>query len=95
MSQSGSGQSGSFQVTPPSSGGQWNQENIFGLTQELIELIATVIANGSFAYGNDDGSHTNDLVAAMVEDDSLYGVTQQQGDWTSLNVPSIGGIPSQ
>ena len=96
VSQSGSGQSGSFAITPPSAGGEWSQENLFGLTQELIELIQTVINNGSFT-GQDDGQpgSTSALMAIMVEDDSLYGVTQQQGDWTSLNVPSIGGIPAQ
>ena len=88
VSQSGSGQSGSFMVMSPSSGGEWTPDNIFGLTQELIELIAFCISDGSFG-GTDDGQNTSTLTlqAAMCAEDSLQGVTEQHGDFTSLRFP--------
>lgn len=89
VSQSGSGQSGSFQMSV--SGAEWTPDNIFGLTQELIELIPVTIANALLASPPvtlvDDGTQTAALVAAMNQDDSLQGVTQQMGDFTSLRFP--------
>jgi hypothetical protein len=92
VSQSGSGQSASFQIGV--AGAEWTPDNVFGLTQELIELIATVCADGSFAYGLDDTTQTAALAQAMMANDSLAGIRQQCGDWTGLNIPSIGGVPA-
>lgn len=94
VSQSGSGQSGSFQVAV--AGSEWTQDNIAGLTEELIGLLETVFWNGSLASTVvDDGNpvNTEAIRVAMFEDDLLAGETQQLGDWTGLNIPSIGGIP--
>ena len=91
ISQSGSGQSGSYQMSL--AGQEWSQDNIFGLTQELIELIPLTIANALLGTPPvtmvDDGqkASTQALVAAMNQDDSLLGVTEQHGDFTSLRFP--------
>lgn len=95
--QSGSGQSGSFEVR--SAGAEWTQDNIFGLIEEFIDLYYTVIAQGNddgTPLPNDDGTpaNTNTIFQAMRTDDSLAGVTSQLGDWTGLNVPSLGGVPN-
>ena len=84
VSQSGSGQSGSFQIGLP--GVEWTQDNIFGLTQELIELCAFTRADQSLA---DDGSETatRALAAAMMADDLLQGVREQRGDYTGIRFP--------
>jgi hypothetical protein len=90
ISQSGSGQSGSFQMN--GGGNDWTQDNIFGMVEEFLQLLATIDAT---VYP-DDGSNasTDALFAQMCADDSLAGITSQLGDWTGLNIPSIGGIPS-
>ncbi len=90
VSQSGSGQSGSFQMS--GSGNDWTQDNIAGMIMEFIELYQTLdpVAYPDLAMP----ASSNAIYAAMCADDSLGGITQQQGDWTTLNVPSIGGVPS-
>jgi hypothetical protein len=91
ISQSGSGQSGSYQMNV--TGAEWTQDNIFGLTQELIELIPITIANAASQTPPvtlaDDGEKpsTLALIAAMNQDDSLIGVTEQHGDFTALRYP--------
>lgn len=95
--QSGSGQSGSFSAGY--AGAQWTQENVFGLMEEFQQILSDAQANSIVnppQLPNDDGTPANSqaLYAAMLTDDSLTGVTQQLGDWTSLNVPSLGGIPN-
>jgi hypothetical protein len=95
--QSGSGQSGSFQAG--FSGAQWTQENLFGLLEEFQQILADAQANSILnppVLPYDDGSPNaaQQLMAAMMADDSLTGVTTQLGDWTGLNVPSLGGVPS-
>ena len=91
ISQSGSGQSGSYQMSI--SGAEWTPDAIFGLTQELIELIPVTIANALQSTPPvtlvDDGqkASTVALVAAMNQDDIMLGVTQQMGDFTSLRFP--------
>lgn len=102
--QSGSGQSSSFQIG--GDGSEWTQDNLFGFSEELLGLYDGILNNfwqtGPFLLPNgdpipnDDGSPpaTNAWMQAMFLDDSLAGQTQQMGDWTGLNVPSLGGIPN-
>lgn len=91
VSQSGSGQSGSYQMSV--AGEEWTPDNIFGLTQELIELVPVTIANALLStppvtlVDDGDKAHTAELVAAMNQDDILQGVTEQRGDYTSLRYP--------
>ena len=89
VSQSGSGQSGSFQMA--GSGNDWTQDNIFGMLEEFLELLESLDAA---TYPDDaDPAHTDALFVALCGDDSLAGISQQQSDWTGLNIPSIGGVP--
>ena len=95
--QSGSGQSGAYQAG--FSGAQWTQENVYGMLQEYIDLYYAVISQNEQVgtpLPTDDGNeaNTNAIFAAMRVDDSLQGVTSQSGDWTGLNVPSLGGVPA-
>ena len=95
--QSGSGQSGSFQTG--FAGAQWTQENVFGLIEEFIDLYFYLInfnqTNGT-PLPADNGQEANSMAIfeAMRQDDSLAGITEQMGDWTGLNVPSLGGVPN-
>jgi hypothetical protein len=102
--QSGSGQSGSFQMG--SNDAEWTQDNLFGLTEEFLSLYDTIQNNywntGTYTLPNgqplpaDDGTQDsiNAWMQAMFLDDSLQGQTEQMGDWTGLNVPSLGGVPN-
>ena len=40
------------------------------------------------------GSFDQQIFQVMIFDDRLQGVRSQRGDWTGLNVPSIGGVPA-
>lgn len=90
VSTSGSGQSGSFEIGVM--GKAWTQENVFGLTEELIHVLDDTLAGG-LAVDTAAPADTDALFAAMIEDDRLVGVREQLGDYTGLNVPSFGGIP--
>lgn len=94
LSQSGSGQSGSFIHM---AGQEWTQDNIFGLCEEFLELLYFYTnLNTAAPLLPDDAqpASTDALFRAMITDDELAGVTSQLGDWTGLNVPSIGGVPA-
>jgi hypothetical protein len=92
VSTSGSGQSGSFEIAVQ--GKEFTQDNVFALFEELIEVLDDVIAQG---LGADTAqpADTDALVAVMFNDDRLRGIRSEMGDYTSLNVPSVGGIAAQ
>ena len=79
VSQSGSGQSGSFAFSP--TGSEWTQDNIFALTEELLWLHDAAVTNGASA---DDADA---LFTAMCADSSLQGVRSTYGDFTALRYP--------
>ncbi len=84
VSQSGSGQSASFEIALP--GKEWTQDNLFGLVEELIELAEAQDAT----LFPDDGTPeaTDALFAQMIADGSMQGVRQAYGDFTALRFTS-------
>lgn len=84
ISQSGSGQSGSFQVEMP--GAEWTPSNVFGLIEELIELAESLAITDDGEAGSTDA-----LFAAMVADGSMQSSRVQHGDFTLLGVPNAFG----
>ncbi len=89
VSQSGSGQSGSFEIGV--AGKEWTQDNIAGLTEELIWVLDRTVEEGTPDSGTPDT--TDALFAAMCENINAgnvpqFGVTQVMGDWTGLNFPA-------
>ena len=86
ISQSGSGQSGSFLI--PTNGVEWTQYNIFGLLEEFLQITEQLVAGGM----TDDGDPANtDLLRAAIVDAynsgnvPEYGVREQMGDFSMLN----------
>jgi len=92
VSTSGSGQSGSFEIGIQ--GKDFTQVNVFSMFEELIEILDSVIAQGLSA-DTSIPADTDALFTVMCQDDRLVGVTSEMGDYTSLNVPSMGGLPTQ
>jgi hypothetical protein len=92
VSTSGSGQSGSFEIAVQ--GKEFTQDNVFALFEELIEVLDATVAAG-LAVDSGVSIDTDTLFTAMCQDDRLVGVRTEMGDYTSLNVPSLGGIPAQ
>lgn len=93
VSNSGSGQSGSFEISMP--GKEWTQDNVFGLIEELIQMLEARITAGS----TDDGSTLDTLLAQLIADINAglfpdSGISEQMGDFSGLNYPatSIGGV---
>lgn len=83
VSTSGSGQSGSFEI----SRGEWQQPEVFAMCQQFIEVLADTMT----AYALPDSgvpSDTDALVAQMNQDDRLRGVRSQMGDFSGLNYPA-------
>lgn len=91
VSTSGSGQSGSFEIGM--TGKDFTQVNVFALFEEAIEVLDDTVAFG-LAVDSGVPADTDALLAAMSADDRLLGIREQMVDVTSLNVPSIGGIPT-
>lgn len=97
VSNSGGGQSGSFEISLPDK--EWTQENVFALIEELTQMTDTRIAAGS----TDDGqpASTNALLAALIQDINAglfpqSGVRTQIGDFSGLNFPAtqLGAGPT-
>jgi hypothetical protein len=88
VSQSGSGQSGSFQMEV--AGSEWTQSNIFGLIEELIELCEYVCTAQALT---DDASpaNTDAIFQAMIADVSMNPSRVQYGDYTLIGVPNSYG----
>ena len=97
VSQSGSGQSGSFEIGVQ--GKEWTQDNIFGLIEELIQMVDIRVAAGT--PDGVDATVLNTLLAALIQDINAglfpqSGVTTQMGDFSGLNFPAtaIGAGPT-
>lgn len=87
VSTSGSGQSGSFEIGVV--GKEFTQDNVFGMTEEFLQLLDRLIADGA----TDDGQATNTdaLFAAMIASDGMQGVSQMGSDYTGIGWPYGGG----
>ena len=85
VSQSGSGQSGSFEIT--TTGREWTQDNVFGLIEELIQLLDFTV---TVALPDDaTEAATNALLSAMIDNISsgnvpAIGSREQMGDFSNL-----------
>ena len=96
VSNSGGGQSGSFEIGVQ--GKEWTQDNVFGLIEELIQMVAIRVAAGT-----PDSSDTALLAAlrdALIQDLNAglvpqSGVREQMLDVSGLNFPAtaIGAGP--
>jgi len=89
VSQSGSGQSGSFEIGM--TGKEWTQDNVFGLIEELIQLLDYTVAQGTPDAADTD--ILDALFAQMVENLNTgnvpqTGIREQMGDFSGLNFPS-------
>lgn len=89
VSQSGSGQSGSFQMA--GGGNDWTQDNIFGVIEEFIQLLDYTVAAGTPDAA--DADLIDALFAQMVENLNTgnvpqIGVRTQMGDFSGLNFPA-------
>jgi hypothetical protein len=90
VSQSGSGQAGSFQMA--GMGNDWTQDNIFGLLEEFLQMVE---AADPVLYPDDsDPAHTDALRAQIAGNimagNVPQGVRQTQGDFTLINIPIFG-----
>lgn len=94
VSTSGGGQQGSFTI--PNIGQQFSQDQIFALSEELLQiytdtLAALVAATPTFdPRANDSGSSEQQMFAAMMLDDRLNAVRREYGDHTLTRFPTFG-----
>lgn len=95
VSQSGSGQSGSFQIS--GSGNDWTQDNIFGLCEELLQMLdaadPVLLPDDGLPAHVDALRQTlaQNIMAGNVPD----AVRQTGGDFTLLFLPVFGtGLPA-
>lgn len=87
VSQQGGGQSGSFEIGMQ--GKEWTQDNVFGLIEELLQMLATRVAAGSV----DDATATPTLRDLLIQDINAglfpqSGVREQLLDVSGLNFPA-------
>lgn len=86
---SGSGQSASFEV--PQIGKQYSQDQIFALSEELLEIYSDAVAQlqAETPSFNPTASPANQQTVfdTMMADDRLQGVRTQMGDFTGLRIP--------
>ena len=97
VSQTGAGQSGSFEISMP--GKEWTQDNVFALIEELIQMVEIRTAAGATDDG--DRASTKNLLALLIQDINAglfpqSGVRAQLGDFSGLNFPAtaLGAGPS-
>jgi hypothetical protein len=97
VSQSGSGQSGSFQVGDGSDG--WSQDNIAALCWALRYMLRAAVGTKSVDTGDvyvDDGDpgHTESLRQLLeyniLQGNMPEGVRSTLGDFTLINIPAMG-----
>lgn len=81
VSTSGSGQSGSFEISV--TGKSWTPENVAALTEQLISVLDDCVSAGVATDAADEAS-INTLVRQMGFDDRLRGLRAQHGDFTSI-----------
>jgi hypothetical protein len=90
VSNSGGGQSGSFQMA--GSGNEWTQDNIAGLIEEFLQMIAA--ADPVLLPDDGTEAHTEALRAAIAANimagNVPQGVTSTMGDFTLLGFPQYG-----
>ena len=90
VSQSGSGQSGSFQMG--GTGNDWTQDNIHGLIEELLQMLE--ITDPVALPDDAVPAHTENLRANLayniMQGNVPQGVTAVQGDFTLLYLPVFG-----
>lgn len=89
VSTSGAGQSGSFEISV--NGKEWTQDNIFGLIEELIQLLDYTVDQGTLDGGTI--AETDALFAQMLDNINTgnvpqIGIREQMGDFSGLNFPS-------
>jgi len=84
VSTSGNGQSGSFEIWSP--GKEFTQDNIFALTEQLLEVLDTAVSSGFIDAA--DPAIIDSLFAVMCDDDRMRGVRQKMGDFSGLNFPA-------
>jgi hypothetical protein len=86
---SGGGQSAYFEV--PQLGRQYTVDQIFALSEELLEIYSDVVAQLQAATPSFDpnASAANQTTTfnTMMDDDRLQGVRTQMGDFTGLRIP--------
>lgn len=91
VSQSGSGQSGSFQVEV--AGAEWSPSNLFGLVEEWIQILDWTVNQGTPDDEGGDSTVLDALFAMMVDNLNSgnlpqFGVSTQHGDFSGLNFPA-------
>jgi hypothetical protein len=96
ISNSGGGQSGSVEISLPDK--EWTQDNVFGLIEELIQMVEARVAAGT-PDGSDETTLA-ELRTALIADINAglfpqSGVRSQMGDFSGLNFPatSLGTAP--
>ncbi len=91
VSTSGSGQSASYEIS--AAGKEWTQDNLLGLSEELIWVCDHTIAQGV------PDAAVNELIEALFAamcQNYITGnlpqlaVTEEMGNWASLNYPGQG-----
>ncbi len=91
VSQSGSGQSGSFQIS--GSGNDWTQDNIFGLLEEFLTMLELA---DPVLYPDDGQPASTDALRALIAGNiqlgniPQFGVSNAGGDFTLLYIPVFG-----
>lgn len=86
-STSGNGKSVSF-IMPPV-GKQFSEEQVFILSQELLEVYANALVTLAISQPQDN-THDASIIATMLADDSLQTVRSMMYDFTALRFPSLG-----
>jgi hypothetical protein len=98
VSQSGSGQSGSFEIGM--TGKEWTQDNIFALIEELQQMLAARVADTDAGTpDSSDPTLLDALQAGLIADINAglfpqSGVTRQMIDVSGLNWPATAGAIS-
>jgi hypothetical protein len=87
LSTSGSGQAASFISVPGFLLG--SQGEVFNMAQEFVELY-TLVCSDNPTVADDAGAGSRTLLAAMLADNSLAGVSVAANDWTMLGFPWTG-----
>ena len=82
----------------PALSDQLTQEQVWAFSEEMLNVFYDSISNLALqtppVIADVGGSFDQQIFQVMIFDDRLQGVRSQRGDWTGLNVPSIGGVPA-
>jgi hypothetical protein len=90
VSQSGSGQAGTFQIS--GGGNDWTPDNIFGLCEELLQMLeaADPVLLPDLGTAASTEALRENLVYNIMQGNVPSGVTVTQGDFTLLYIPVFG-----